>query len=103
MQQNIMAEKDKIMKKSGFKMKGYSYPGVSPMQKDKKMWDGNGNQVIVDDKELGKKSHYDEDLGVNWRYHNFIIDGKEQQEILYENKPGGEKNPFKDPEERLYT
>ena len=82
----------------------YALTLMSPLQKDKKMWDGNGNQVIVDDKELGKKSYYDEDLGVNWRYHDFIDkDGKEQQEILYENKPGGEKNPFKDPEERLYT
>ena len=32
-----------------FKMKGYSYPGTSPLQKDVKMYDGNGEEVIIDD------------------------------------------------------
>ena len=35
-----------------FKMKGYSYPGTSPLQKDVKMYDGNGEEVIIDDSNL---------------------------------------------------
>ena len=81
----------KFKKSSGFKMKGYTYAGTSPLQKDKTMWDANGNRVIVDDKELGK-SYYDDDLDVNWSDHNFKdANGKEQHQILYENKPGGSK------------
>ena len=76
---------------SAFKMKGYTYAGTSPLQKDVTMWDANGNRVIVDDKELGK-SYYDDDLDVNWRDHNFKdAKGKDQHQILYENKPGGSK------------
>ena len=68
-----------------------SFPFKSPLKKDVKMYNGNGEQVTVDDKELGK-SYYDENLDVNWRDHNFKdTDGKKQHQILYENKPGGSK------------
>ena len=77
-----------------FKMKGspmHRNFGISPVKKDIPMWDGNGNKVIVDDKELGK-SYYDKDLDVNWRDHNFKdADGKKQHQILYENNPEGSK------------
>ena len=38
-----------------FKMKGYTYPGTSPIRKNVKMYNGNGEQIIVDDSELGKQ------------------------------------------------
>ena len=77
------------MAKGPFKMKGYSYPGTSPLQKDVKMWDREGNEMIVDDKNLGK-SYYDDDLDLNWRDYNYKdSDGKNQHIQLFENKPGG--------------
>jgi len=73
------------------KYKNSAFPFKSPLKKDVKMYNGNGEQVTVDDKELGKP-YYDENLDVNWRNHNFKdADGKKQHQILYEHKPGGSK------------
>ena len=36
-------------------MKGYTYPGTSPLQKDVKMYNGSGEQVTIDDSKLGKQ------------------------------------------------
>ena len=67
-----------IMKRSGFKMKGYSYPGTSPFEKDVKMYDGNGKQVMIDDSKLGEQ--YLEDDGNKSRDH-------ENGDVLYLTKP----------------
>ena len=37
-----------------FKMKGFSYPGSSPIKKDIKVYEGSGNQITVDEKDLGE-------------------------------------------------
>ena len=38
-----------------FKMKGYSYPGISPLKKDVKMYNGDGEYLRFDDSTLNKQ------------------------------------------------
>ena len=79
-----------------FKMKGYSYPGISPFKKDIKMYNGSGKQVTVDDSKLGEWERDDD--GNEYREH-------ESGELLYKSKhirfggPIEPKNP--DPPSRL--
>ena len=62
-----------------FKMKGYSYPGTSPLQKDVKMYDGNGEEVIIDDSNLSDP--YRDDDG------NQARDNKKTKDVLYTKPP----------------
>ena len=39
---------------SAFRMGGYSYPGISPIKKDIKVYEGSGNQMTVNEKDLGE-------------------------------------------------
>jgi hypothetical protein len=52
---NFKENKSPAMKRSGFKMKGYSYPGASPMRQEKytQITDGDGN--LVNKKRSGKQ------------------------------------------------
>ena len=65
---------------SAFRMKGYSYPGVSPIKKDVKMYNGNGEEVNVDDSKLGKQ-YFDEN-GNKSRDHK-------NGDVLYTKPPRG--------------
>ena len=62
-----------------FKMKGYSYPGTSPLQKDVKMYNGNGEQVIIDDSNLSD-TYRDADG-------NQARDNKKTKDVLYTKPP----------------
>ena len=63
-----------------FKMKG------SPFLKDVKMYEGNGNQITVDDTNLGKV-YMDEDGNKVRDYSYTSPDGKKGIDALYLNKP----------------
>ena len=80
----------------GYKMNGYSYPGMSPLQKDIKMYNGNGEQVTIDDSKLGKQ--YMDSDGNKSRDH-------ESGDVLYLTKPrfGGPKEPKNPESPRLYA
>tara|TARA_R100000152_G_C6645003_1_gene88342 strand:+ start:304 stop:585 length:282 start_codon:yes stop_codon:yes gene_type:complete len=64
-----------------FKMKGSSF------LKDVKMYDGNGNQITVDDTNLGKT--YKDENGNEARDYKYIKDGKEGIDVLYLKPPRG--------------
>ena len=64
-----------------FKMKGSSF------LKDVKMYDGNGNQISVDDTNLGKT--YKDENGNEARDYKYIKDGKEGIDVLYLKPPRG--------------
>ena len=66
-----------------FTMKG------SPLLKDVKMYNGNGENVTVDDASLGKT--YRDENGNNARDYTYTgKDGKEGVDVLYMTKPRGE-------------
>ena len=69
-----------------FNMKGFSYPGSSPIKKDIKVYEGSGNQTTVDEKDLGEP--YRDDDGNKARDHK-------NGDVFYLNKPrfGGPKEP----------
>ena len=61
----------------------------SPLLKDVKMYDGNGDQITVDDSTLGKV--YRDDNGNEARDYNYTTkDGEKGVDILYITKPRGE-------------
>ena len=62
-------------------MKGSSF------LKDVKMYDGNGNQITVDDTNLGKT--YKDENGNEARDYKYIKDGKEGIDVLYLKPPRG--------------
>ena len=64
-----------------FKMKGSSF------LKDVKMYDGNGNQITVDDTNLGKT--YKDENGNEARDYKYTKDGKEGIDVLYLKPPRG--------------
>ena len=66
-----------------YKMKG------SPLLKDVKKWDANGDQIIVNDSTLSNPDM--DDFGNETIRYNYIDkSGNETYDILYENKPRGE-------------
>jgi|TARA_R110002012_G_scaffold279825_1_gene468227 hypothetical protein len=66
----------------GYKMKG------SPLLKDVKMYDGNGESVTVDDASLGKA--YRDKNGNKARDYTYTgKDGEEGVDVLYMTKPRG--------------
>ena len=71
-----------------YKMKG------SPLLKDVKKWDANGNQITVDDSTLSNPDM--DDFGNKTIRYNYIDkSGNETFDILYEDKPRG-KSKWKD-------
>ena len=91
-----------------YKMKG------SPLLKDVKKWDANGDQVMIDDSTLSPTDEPMDDFGNKTIKYNYIDkNGNEVFDILYEDKPrgedkkwqGGPKTPRDKPieEERFYT
>jgi len=65
-----------------FKMKG------SPLYKDKKVWNWNGEQVTVDDSTLTEtKKKFDEFGNETIKYNYTDEDGNPASDILYLNKP----------------
>ena len=61
----------------------------SPLLKDVKMYNGNGENVTVDDASLGKT--YRDESGNKARDYTYTTkDGKEGVDILYITKPRGE-------------
>ena len=89
-----------------YKMKG------SPLLKDVKKWDANGDQVMIDDSTLSDPDM--DDFGNETIRYNYIDkSGNKAFDILYENKPrgedkkweGGPKTPRDRPieGERFYT
>ena len=83
---------------STFKMKG------SPLLKDVKKWDANGDQVMIDDSTLSDPD-IDDDGNETIRYNYIDKDGNEAWDILYEDKPRSEgpKEPKNPDPERFYT
>ena len=73
----------KFKKSSGFRMKG------SPLLKDVKMYDGNGNQVTIDDSTLSNPD-MDNFGNKTIRYNYIDKSGNKTYDILYKNKPRGE-------------
>tara|TARA_Y100000296_G_C4961098_1_gene151019 strand:- start:166 stop:435 length:270 start_codon:yes stop_codon:yes gene_type:complete len=71
---------------SSFRMGGYSYPGISPIKKDIKLYEGSGNQITVDEKDLGEP-YRDDDGNISRDHKN--------GDVFYLNKPrfGGPKEP----------
>ena len=66
-----------------YKMKG------SPLLKDVKKWDANGDQVMIDDSTLSDPDM--DDFGNETIRYNYIDkSGNKAFDILYENKPRGE-------------
>ena len=66
-----------------YKMKG------SPLLKDVKKWDANGDQIIVNDSTLSNPDM--DDFGNETIRYNYIDkSGNKAHDILYENKPRGE-------------
>ena len=65
---------------SAFRMKG------SPLLKDVKLYEGSGNQITVDDTNLGEV-HVDEDGNKVRDYSYTSPDGKKGIDVLYLNKP----------------
>ena len=65
---------------SAFRMKG------SPLLKDVKLYEGSGNQITVDDTNLGEV-HVDEDGNKVRDYSYTSPDGKKGIDALYLNKP----------------
>jgi hypothetical protein len=63
----------------GYKMNG------SPFLKDVKLYEGNGNQITVDDTNLGKV--YMDEHGNKARDYSYTSDGKKGTDVLYLNKP----------------
>ena len=78
----------KFKKSSGFKMK------ESPLLKDVKMYNGNGDQITVDDANLGKV-YMDENGNKTRDYSYKTKDGKKGIDVLYLNKPR-EKSKWQD-------
>ena len=68
------------MKSSGFKMKG------SPLEKDVKLYEGNGNQITVDDSKLSEV--YTDESGREVRdYHWTTKEGEETSDTMYLKDP----------------
>ena len=65
-----------------FKMNGWS-----AFNKDVKMYDGNGDQITVDDANLGKT--YRDENGNEARDYTYTIDGEEGTDVLYVKPPRG--------------
>jgi hypothetical protein len=63
-----------------YKMKG------SPLLKDVKMYEGSGNQIMVDDANLGEE-YMDENGNKTRDYTYTTKDGKKGTDVLYLNKP----------------
>ena len=84
------------MKKKPFKMKG------SPLLKDIKMYEGDGNQITIDDANLGKV-YMDKDGNRARDYTYTNKDGEKGTDVLYLNKPrfGGSKEGPVVPSDRL--
>ena len=70
----------KFKKSSGFRMKG------SPLLKDVKMYDGNGNQVTIDDSTLSNPD-IDNFGNKTIRYNYIDKSGNEAFDVLYKEKP----------------
>ena len=82
---------------------GYNMKG-SPFLKDVKMYEGNGNQITVDDTNLGKV--YIDEHGNQARDYSYISpDGKKGTDVLYLSKPRfeGSKEPKNPDEEKFYA
>ena len=61
----------------------------SPLLKDVKMYDGNGDQITVDDTTLGKV--YRDENGNEARDYTYTTkEGEKGTDVLYLNKPRGE-------------
>ena len=77
------------MKKSGFKMEGWSGYQKSPikLKKDIEMYEGSGEQIKIDDVNLGEE-YFDE-------YGNKARDHKKTGDVFYTKPPRFEK--FKEP------
>lgn len=68
-----------------FKMRG------SPLLKDVKRWNANGEQITVDDSALSPTDEPMDDYGNKTIKYNYIDkSGNKAHDILYENKPRGE-------------
>jgi len=81
-----------------FKMKG------SPLLKDVKMYNGNGESVTVDDANLGEA--YRDENGNKARDYTYTTkDGKEATDVFYLSKPRFEKErePLNPPQQPNYT
>ena len=74
---------------SAFRMNG------SPFLKDVKMYEGDGNQITVDDTNLGEV-HTDEDGNKVRDYSYTSPDGKKGIDALYLNKPRFDTFPLED-------
>ena len=66
-----------------YRMKG------SPLLKDVKRWDANGDQITVDDSTLSDPG-MDDNGNKTIRYNYIDRSGGKTYDILYENKPRGE-------------